>query len=96
MPNTRRMLPFLLLIGLLSMTGCASQPQLVPVAVPCPKSPSIPACLAAQPQQTAFLPQFQKASQELDRRLTNANQALKLSETKLREALSKPTGTQKP
>ena len=90
------MLLNLLLLGLLSMTGCASQPQLVPVAVPCPKSPSIPACLAAQPQQTAFLPQFQKASQELEQHLTNAEMLQSASETKLREALSKPTGTQKP
>ena len=96
MPNTRRMLPFLLLIGLLSMTGCASQPQLVPVASQCPKSPLIPACLATLPQTQQFLPQFQKASQELDQHLTNAEMLLSSSEVKLREALSKPTGTQKP
>jgi len=90
MPNTRRMLPLLLLIGLLSMTGCASQPQLVPVASQCPKSPSIPDCLATQPQTRQFLPQFQDTSKQLEQRLTTAEQQLMTSEIQLRASLNKP------
>ena len=85
-----------LLLGLLNMTGCASNPQIIPVAVQQAPLPSVPTCLAAQPQTTNFLAQFQTTSTELEAHLLNASQRLALSEMKLREALSKPTGTQKP